>query len=110
MSEDTLQILVELRDECLSAYNHDAAMGNLTSYSHGKLVGVEEAIRAIRCHESGLKLLTYTEAGEIANVSHTTIGAWVKAGRLKAAPMPTSGAKRIKQSTLRAFLISLPEV
>lgn len=52
-------------------------------------------------------LLTFTEAGEVVAVSRTTIGAWVDGGYLPAVPMPGSRRRRIRRSTLLAFIDQL---
>ena len=57
--------------------------------------------------KSAFAALTYTDAGKIAGVSKTTIGKWVDLGVLSAASMPGSRNKRIRRSTLIAFLTSL---
>ena len=54
-------------------------------------------------------LLTYTAAGDMIGVSHSTISKWVASGRLRSVQMPDSKRRRVRRKTLLDFVDSLEE-
>ena len=55
------------------------------------------------------KLLTLSEVGKRAGVSHTTVGKWIDGGHLKAVSMPGSNRRRVKEGDLLDFIRKLSQ-
>ena len=54
-------------------------------------------------------LLTLSEVGKRAGVSHTTVGRWIDEGYLKSVQMPGSSRRRVREADLLDFLKKLSE-
>ena len=53
------------------------------------------------------ELLTFTDAGLVVGVSHSTISKWVAAGYLASVQMPGSTRRRVRKQTLLNFIAKL---